>query len=297
MPSVLTLGVFDGVHRGHQFIFKKMTRRARVLRMTPVVYTFDPHPARVLVPKACPPMLTTLAQRLTLIRACGIRRIIVQRFSKKFAHLSPQQFFDRMIVRKLRAREVFVGYDFTFGYHRSGTVELLEALGKKAGVRVRVVDPYLWKETLVSSTQVRQQLAQGCLPEAISLLGHPYRIVGKIIRGRGIGGDLLGIHTANLKPENDPILPNGVYASQTIVGEKRYASVTNIGPNPTFGPSPVSVETHLLHFHRQIVGKRISVEFVKKIREEIQFASPRDLSRQIQNDIRVARKILSRKGL
>lgn len=292
MSSVVTLGVFDGVHRGHRSIFAQVVRRARRLRCSSLAYTFDPHPAAVLVPKACPPMIMTLQQRVEAIRKSGIRRVVVQRFTHRFARLSPENFFQRVLVQRLRAREIWVGYNFTFGFHRSGTVEQLEALGRRAGISVRVVEPFLWKESLVSSTQIRQLLGRGQVPPANDLLGHPYFIEGRVIRGRGIGGRELGLHTANLKTENEPILPTGVYASHARVGRRRFKSVTNIGPNPTFGPGPLSIETHLLGFSRSILGHRIRVEFVQKIREEITFASAEELAKQIQRDIRAARATL-----
>ena len=293
-PVVATLGVFDGVHRGHRHIFRRVVRRARRLAGTSLVYTFDPHPARVLVPQASPPMLMTLRQKREAIRGCGLDRVLVQRFTRSFARMPPDLFFDNIIRKRLKAREIFVGYDFTFGYHRSGTAERLETMGKKAGIRVTVVEPYLWRETLVSSTQIRQLLGRGRVRAARELLGRRYAVEGRVVKGRGIGGTELGIHTANLAPENEPILPTGVYASYTTVGSRRYASVTNIGPNPTFGPGPLSLETHLLHFNRSILGRRIRIEFEEKIREEIAFASARDLAAQIRNDIRTALKYLRR---
>jgi len=156
-----------------------------------------------------------------------------------------------------------------------------------------VVDAYLWKETLVSSTQIRQFVVHANLTGAESLLGRPYFIEGRVIPGRGIGGRELGLHTANLASENDPILPTGVYATTTTVGEKKYWSVTNIGPNPTFGPGRLSIETHLLEFNRSILRKRIRIEFLEKLREEITFASAGELARQIRHDIRLAKKIFS----
>lgn len=287
---VVTLGVFDGVHRGHQHIFRKVVQRALMIGGTPVVYTFDPHPAKILAPDTCPPMINTLRQKIGLIRESGIGRVVVQKFTKSFSRRTPEDFFKKTIVQSLRAKEIFVGYDFTFGIHRSGTIERLEALAHEAGIRVTIVEAFFWKETLVSSTQVRRLLALGNLPKAEELLGHPYFIEGRVIHGRGIGGKELGIHTANLRSENDPILPTGVYVSIASVGGRRYKSVTNIGPNPTFGPGPLSIETHLLNFRKRIFGKRIRVEFLAKIREEITFASAQDLAEQIRNDIRTAKR-------
>lgn len=287
---VVTLGVFDGVHRGHCHIFQQVVQRARETGGTAVVYTFDPHPVKVLVPEAAPPMINTLSQRMELIRKEGIQRIVVERFTKTFAHQTPESFFQGTIVRQLKAKELFVGHDFTFGVHRSGTIDHLQAFAHQAGIGVRIVEPYLWKETLVSSTRIRQLLARGDLSRAEELLGRPYFIEGRVVHGKGIGGKQLGVHTANLRSENDAILPTGVYVTWTHVSGKRYESVTNIGPNPTFGTNPLSIESHLLEFGQKILGKKIRIEFLKKIREEITFKSARDLARQIQNDIKTARR-------
>ncbi len=292
---VITLGVFDGVHRGHRHIFQKIIERAREIGGTSIVYTFDPHPVKVLAPDACPSMINTFKQKIELIREIGIQNMIVERFNHTYAHQTPETFFKKVIVGRLGAKEIFVGHDFTFGIHRSGTIETLESLGLKAGVRVHLVEAYLFKETLVSSTQIRQLLARGNLQKAEELLARPYVIEGRVVRGRGIGERKLHIHTANLESENDRILPTGVYVTTTHVSGKQYESVTNIGPNPTFGPAPITIETHLLDFHKTIFGKRIRIEFLEKIREEMAFPSAESLAQQIQGDIKRAREIFRRR--
>lgn len=291
---VVTLGVFDGVHRGHEQLFQRVLRDAKKRNLMAVAYTFHPHPARVLVPEACPPMITTLEQKLELMSKTGLQATIVEPFTRTYAHQSPEAFFKNILVKRLHAREVVVGYDFTFGVHRSGTLTQLKKLAEASGIRVHIVPPYLWKETIISSTQIRQRLASGQLERAEPLLGRPYFMEGKVMQGRGIGGQL-GIHTANLRSENDLILPTGVYVTLTRVMGKSYHSVTNIGPNPTFGTNPLSIETHLLHFDRSIRGKVLRVEFLKKIREEISFPSPKELAVQIHHDIAVAQQYLSKR--
>ncbi|MBI2083751.1 MAG: bifunctional riboflavin kinase/FAD synthetase [Deltaproteobacteria bacterium] len=289
---VMTIGVFDGVHRGHQKIFQKVAHCAKEHSGKSLAYTFDPHPARILVPESCPPMIMTQRQKRAAILANGIDRVVVQKFTPAFSRLSAQDFFDRILLRQIRPQEIFVGYNFTFGYHRGGTVETLEAMGKKAGIRVTVVEPFLWKEMLVSSTQIRSLLSKGQISQATELLGKPYRMTGKVVGGRGLGGKILGIPTANLRSENDLILPVGVYATLTILGKKSHPSVTNIGRNPTFGPRTLSIETHILNFQKKILGHQMEIEFVERIRDEIPFSSPRELSQQIQNDIHSTKKIL-----
>lgn len=287
---VVTMGVFDGVHLGHRELFKRTLERAKKIRGTAVVYTFSPHPVKILAPQACPLMINTLDQKIELIQSQGIRSIVIEKFNKNFSHQTPEIFFKKIIVERLQAQEIYVGYNFTFGIHRSGNIEHLEAFGRKAGIRIHVVEPFLNDETLVSSSHIRHLLAHGDLPEAERLLARPYFIEGKVIRGRGIGGRVMGIHTANLQTDNDLILPAGVYITRTRIGKKNYPSATNIGCNPTFGPGTLSIETHLLDFRRSILHQRIHVSFLKKIREEVAFASSEALLNQIQNDIRMTRK-------
>lgn len=291
---VIALGVFDGVHRGHRNIFQKALRRAKEIGGTAVVYTFDPHPVKILAPDACPPMITTLAQRIELIAGQGIRHIVVEKFTKTFSHQTPEKFFLATIVKRLEARELFVGYNFTFGVHRSGNIDHLKSFGRKTGIRVNVVEPYLRGETLVSSTQVRQVLARGNLPKAEELLARPYFMEGRVVHGHG-RGKKLGIHTANLEPDNDLILPTGVYITVTWVSGKKCRSVTNIGANPTFGPAPVTIESHLLGFSRSLLGRTVRIEFFEKIREEIAFSSPSALADQIRKDIRRATEFFAKR--
>lgn len=297
--SIVALGVFDGVHRGHRNLFRRLTERARKVGGTSVAYTFDPHPVKVLVPNACPPMINTIDQRIELIGGTGVQRVVVERFTKKFSQKTPEFFFSEILVKHLKAAELFVGYNFTFGVHRSGTIHHLKEFAARAGMIVHVMEPYLWGETLVSSTHVRQRISQADLEAAEDLLDRPYFIEGKVIRGRGIGGKELGVHTANLMPDNDLMLPTGVYATRTHVLNKSYLSLTNIGMNPTFGGASISIETHILNFNKKIVGKKIRVEFLTKLREEQAFSSPQALAQQIHEDIRVAKKFFAereRKG-
>lgn len=290
-PSpVVTLGVFDGVHVGHRHIFQQVIRRAKKIRGTSVVYTFDPHPAKILAPDSSPLMLNTLTQKIELIAAQGIQHMIIETFTKAYAHQTPEKFFDQIILKRLKASELLVGYDFTFGVHRSGTMDRLHALTTSAGIRLSIIEPYLKGEALASSTQIRQLLARGHTHKAQELLGRPYFVEGRVVRGKGIGGRELGLHTANIHSENDALLPTGVYATHTRVGGKHYKSVTNIGPNPTFGLGPLSIETHIFQFDKNIVGQKIRIEFLEKIREEITFSSAHDLSVQIQRDIQWAKK-------
>ena len=296
--TVVTLGVFDGVHRGHRQLLQKVIRRARKKNWISLAYTFDPHPAARVSPSASPLMLNTLAQRVDLIREQGIEKVFVQKFDRTFAQKTPREFFEQILLKTLNAGEIFVGYDFTFGVRRSGTTETLRELAQKSGIELHVVSPILLGETLVSSTQIRNYLAQGRLTEATDLLQRSYFMEGTVMRGLGRGRKL-SAPTANLKSENDLILPHGVYATWTWVQGKRWKSVTNIGHCPTFdsksGTKRMSVETHLLDTQKNLYGQKIRIEFIRRIREEKRFNSPGELSDQIQKDIALSRKILLRK--
>ncbi|MBI3540542.1 MAG: bifunctional riboflavin kinase/FAD synthetase [Deltaproteobacteria bacterium] len=294
---IIALGVFDGVHQGHQAIFQQLQRRAQEVEGTAAVYTFDPHPVKVLAPHVAPPMLNSITQRVTLIQQQGIPVIIVEPFTHHFSQQTPEKFFKDVILKRLRASELFVGYNFTFGIHRSGTVDHLRKFGRDAGVVVHILSPFFQNEILVSSTQVRQLIIRGLLSQAEALLGRPYFMEGKVVRGKGVGGKKLGVHTANLKSDNDLLLPTGVYVTKTFIKGKKFKSVTNIGPNPTFGPHPVSIETHLLDVKKSLLGQKIHIEFLKKLREEIKFSSPSALATQIQKDLVSTRDYFKKRGL
>jgi len=287
---VVALGNFDGVHVAHRTMFSLARKMAKRMLGASVAYTFYPHPVKVLSPASAPKMINTLAQRLELIDAEGIHATVVEPFSLKFAHLSAEKWFRKVIVKNLKAQAVVAGYDFTFGSHRSGTVESLEKLCKENGIVCKILEAQIAGETLISSTQIRHFVAGGEMKRAAKLLGRPYFIDGHVIAGAGRGAQL-GIRTANLQSENELIPQGGVYATQTRVGNRYYPSVTNIGINPTFGGKALSIETHLLDFKGDLYGKTLRIAFLQKIRDERTFASVTELVAQIHRDIARARLV------
>jgi len=293
---IVTLGVFDGMHRGHQHLLKACLRRARSLKRPAVVYTFDPHPVRILSPEGCPPLLMTNKQKLEQLEALGFYATVIERFNKRFSHQSADTFFQKILLERLQAREIYVGYDFTFGAGRKGSTALLEKLGDKHDMRVHVVDAFFAGEYLISSTAIRQQLQAGKIELAARLLGRPYRISGTVIKGDGMGHQL-GFPTANIKSENELLPAMGVYATVCIIGNRRYPSVTNIGHRPTFHGTEMRTETHLLHFKRNILGKKISLDFRQRLRPEIHFAGPEELVQQIHKDVASAEKFFKNKRI
>ncbi|MFO1462589.1 MAG: bifunctional riboflavin kinase/FAD synthetase [bacterium] len=289
---VVALGNFDGVHLAHQRMFKLARRLAKQLRGTALAYTFDPHPVKVLSPVTAPAMLNTLEQRLELLETTGLDAVVVEPFVLKFAHLQAEDWFRKVVVKHLHAAGVVVGYDFTFGSHRGGTVETMEKLCAEAGLACRVLEAQMKGETLISSSNIRAFVAKGAVDRAAALLGRPYFVDGTVIQGAGRGASL-GIRTANLKVENELLPLGGVYACWAELGRRRHRAVANLGLNPTFGGSALSVEAHLLKFRQDLYGKKLRLHFVKRLRDERPFASVEALVRQIHRDIQAAERVLA----
>lgn len=290
IPSpVVAIGNFDGVHLAHQELFKHARTIAKALQGTVVALTFDPHPAEVLAPHAAPPLLQTLEERLTAMTKAGVDISIVEPFTLAFAHLSPHDFFRSILQERLHAAAIVVGYDFTFGHKRSGTVHDLERFGHDAGIRVDIVPAQFVDDELISSTHIRQLVTAGMVERAAKLLGHPFTFTGKVQPGAGRGKDL-GARTANLALDGRLAPANGVYVTTTqLAGEKvSFASVTNVGINPTFGGHERLIETHLLDAGHNLTGKTITVAFLERLRDEMKFANAQELAAHIAKDIKEA---------
>ncbi|HZO07858.1 MAG TPA: bifunctional riboflavin kinase/FAD synthetase, partial [Myxococcota bacterium] len=283
---------FDGVHRGHQALVAAAVARAHETGGAAVVLTFDPHPARVLRPEAAPSALSTLAQKEELVMALGIDRLVALAFDAQLAALSPAAFVREVLASMLGARHVVVGESFRFGHERQGDARTLEALGGQEGFDVQVVPPVLHAGRPISSSRVRAALAAGDVREAALLLGRPYALDGRVVRGDG-RGRTLGIPTANLRSEDQLLPARGVYASRALVpsGEWRTA-VVNIGERPTFGGTQLVVEAHLLDFAGDLYDARVRLSFHARLRGEERFPSAQALVERIQADVRAARELL-----
>jgi riboflavin kinase/FMN adenylyltransferase len=288
---VLTIGNFDGVHKGHLALFEKVKERARAIAGQSAVMTFEPHPIKFLKSENGPPLITPIEQKLRLIWKAGIDVIFCIPFTRQFSSISAQSFVRNILVDKIGVKEVIVGYDYTFGHKREGNITLLRELGAKLGFKVHLVEPILINQTLVSSTSIRELVRNGNLSEAKELLGRDYQIAGTVIKGQDRGGKLLGYPTANLKLIDELIPKKGVYAARVILDDKTYDGVTNIGYNPTFGDNALSIETHLLDFSGNLVGRIIRLNFLQRLRDEKRFNDIHELSNQIAQDIHQARKI------
>lgn len=289
---VLALGNFDGVHRGHQQMLSLTVGLAQKLDCAPGVYTFEPNPVKILSAAKAPALLQTLSQKIRHLRQCGIQKILVEPFTLTFAALSPEEFFETILIERLQVKGVVVGYDFTFGSKRSGNAELLGKLCHAHAIPFQKMEPYLLDGVRVSSTEIRRRVAQGEIESANRFLGYPFELIGEVVAGEQIGRTL-GFPTANLKVENELIPARGVYATQAVIEDQVYPSITNIGLRPTFGGEKVQVETHLFDFQQSLYGRRISLCFLKKIREEKKFESSKALIEQIQKDLKIAQEALS----
>lgn len=286
-PLAMAMGNFDGVHLGHQTILKNLLLEAKKRDWTPAVYTFDPHPAKILAPKTAPPLLQTQEQKMHLLGKAGIEIVVLEKFNVDFSKMSPEDFFVKILVQNLNVKALWVGYDFTFGFKRTGNIELLKKLCQKYQITLQVTEAQFSEETLISSTQIRHLVLQGKMDFVEQLLGRPFSLIGNVVQGYGYGGSKLGIHTANLAVENELLPKTGIYITGTrLLKKDRYwPSATSVGFNPTFPGKGFSIETHLIGFEGNLKGEKIEVEFWRWLRDEFIFPTPESLADQIQKDI------------
>ncbi|MGD1076051.1 MAG: bifunctional riboflavin kinase/FAD synthetase [Thermodesulfovibrionales bacterium] len=292
---VLTIGNFDGVHRGHQKIFRNLVERARTMKGTAMAITFDPHPVRVLAPERGMKVLTTLDEKARLMGLFGIDVLLCINFTKEFSSTGPDDFIRNVIVDKVGAREVIVGHSYAFGKGKRGSTALLRRRGRKCGFAVKVVRYARSFGDIVSSSRIRSLLSRGRVCEASWLLGRPYMVEGKVIKGAGRGGSLLNVPTANIAMKNELIPKEGVYAVKVGYKGKMLDGAANIGRNPTFGIAPISYEVHIFDFSEDILHQDIRVYFIDRIRDERAFPDSSILKEYIMRDLSRARDILRTK--
>jgi riboflavin kinase/FMN adenylyltransferase len=290
---VLSIGNFDGVHRGHLALFEKVKARAGAIGGQSAVMTFEPHPIRVMKPGNGPLLITPTRQKIELIGKAGIDVLFCIPFTREFASISAEDFVKDILVARIGVKEIVVGYDYAFGRNREGNIPLLREMGEKLGFLVHLVEPIHIDHTLVSSTSIRRLVQEGKLSEAKTLLGRDYQVEGVVVRGHQRGGRLLGFPTANLKPEDELLPKTGVYAVTVMIDDKAYQGVTNVGYNPTFHDKALTVETHLLDYSGDLVGKKITINFLSRLRGERSFQDVRELSEQISKDIDDARTVFA----
>ena len=295
-PTVLTLGVFDGLHLGHQLIMRTVVERARAVGAIPTVITFDPHPRAVLHPESAPPLLQTFDQKIEAFGVLGIEQTIVVRFTKQFASIQADQFLREVVKDRLHAKEVYLGKGFAFGHDREGNIDLLRKLGDELTFVAGEVPEVSLRGKRVSSSKIRELLTRGQVNLARRMLGRPYGVEGLVERGAE-RGHKLGFPTANLHPHNRVIPRNGVYVTGTLIEGQWRRSVTNVGLRPTFGEATEpSVETYVMKWDGDLYGDVVRVRFLYRLRDERKFASIDELKTQIERDVDRANSYFERAG-
>jgi len=284
--TVIAIGNFDGIHLGHQKILKFLTKKSKELDLISLVLTFSPHPEKILGGTRIK-MLQTLDQRLKEIKKLGIQTVLVASFDEKFSSLSSQEFIQKIVVNILRATAVIVGENFHFGKNREGDIPLLNRAASRYGFQVFSIPSVTKENMIVSSSIIRSLLQEGKIEKAALLLGRFYEIEGKVIKGKSRGKSI-GFPTANIQTNNE-IVPSGVFITSVTINAKTFPSLTNVGINPTFDRHEANIESYIINFDKNLYGEKIKVNFLKKIRDEIKFSTPEELSAQIKKDLEVAK--------
>lgn len=296
-PTVLTLGVFDGLHIGHQRIMETVVERAEAVGAVPTAITFDPHPRAVLHPESAPPLLQTLDQRLANFEVLGIEQAIVIPFTTEFSQQPAENFLSDIIRDRLHAKEVYLGKGFAFGKGRGGNIDLLRQKSAELGFIADEVDEVQLRGIRISSSAIRKLLAEGKVNIARRMLGRPYGVEGVIIRGNR-RGHTIGFPTANLKPHNRVIPRFGVYATATLIDGTWRKSITNIGVRPTFeSDADPSIESYVFDFEGDLYGDVLRVRFLHRIRDEKKFNGIDELKAQIERDTQRARNYFHHRGV
>lgn len=292
--TAVGLGNFDGLHIGHMTLVNTLINEARLAGLESVVYTFTKHPENILRKKLFTPLLTTVGKKIQLLSETALDYVYFDEFDESFSRMMPESFVKEILIDKLGASLITVGYDYRFGYMGQGGVSFLMELGQKHNIKVTVIQPVKIDDETVSSTLIRKHVARGDMDKVSRLLGRHYSITGEVLDGKRIGSRI-GFPTANIQPEEYLIMPHtGVYITKTLYNGELYNSITNIGLNPTFGGvERISAETHILNFERDIYRSSIEVFFIKKLRNEKKFKDAGELTEQIRDDIKTANNLFA----
>ncbi|MEE8312033.1 MAG: bifunctional riboflavin kinase/FAD synthetase [Candidatus Binatia bacterium] len=291
---VVTIGNFDGVHRGHQVILDQVREDADHRGVAAVALTFEPHPTSVLRPDKAPKLLMQLGDRLAALAAFGMDAVVVQRFSREFASIEADHFIHRFLAEILDAQKLIVGHDLNFGHGRKGNVELLVEAGGRYGFSVEVIRPVMVGDIAVHSSVVREAVADGNVSLAERLLGRPHKVRGRVVEGAGRGRKI-GFATANLRTKTQLVPPEGVYATRALVDAECFGSATSIGHAPTFGGTDTVIESHLFTEWRDLYARNMSLEFIERLRDQKKFDGPEALAAQIKEDVERTKTILARR--
>lgn len=286
----VTIGNFDGVHRGHQSMLATLVSRAHASGIPAVVMTFDPHPISLLRPQHTPPALSLLDHKLELFERYGIGTVVVYPTDHALLRLTPEAFFGDIILGELNAVGLVEGPNFFFGRHRAGNVETLRTLCETAGRSLEIVPAVVVRNRMVSSSEVRSLIGAGQIAEAVELLGHPYRVRGVVGCGAARGRSI-GFPTVNLEQIATLLPPDGVYAGVCTVDGVRHPAAINLGPNPTFGEVCRKFEAHLLDFTGDLYGQTLDVDLLARVRDVVRFGSSDALKQQLNRDLDAVRAL------
>jgi riboflavin kinase/FMN adenylyltransferase len=288
--GAVTIGNFDGVHRGHAKLVERLLGKAREVGGPAIVFTFDPHPVRLLRPEAAPPPLTWTDRKAQLLDELGVTAVIAYPTDEDLLQLAPEGFFDRIIRHRLDARGMVEGPNFFFGRRRTGNIETLAQLCQQASVSLEIVQPTTIGGQIVSSSRVREAVAAGDVDLARQLLTRPYRVRGMVTHGAGRGAKI-GFPTANIEAIDTLLPAQGVYAASACTLAGNWPAAVNIGPNPTFGDNAIKIEVHLIDFAGSLYGQPLEVDFLSRLRSIQPFGSVAELKAQLTRDIAAARQI------
>lgn len=286
----VTIGNFDGVHRGHAVLIKELKLLAERVKGASIVFTFDPHPVRILRPAETPPPLTWTNRKADLLAKLGVDAVVAYPTDRALLSLGYQEFFSQIVLQALGAKAMVEGPNFFFGRAREGNTRRLRALCDQENVELKIVEPTIDGTDLISSSRIRDLIQAGNVGDAASMLTQPYRIRGMVTHGAARGGKI-GFPTANLDAIDTLVPGLGVYAGRSYIDGKAYWSAIHVGPNPTFGELHRKVESHLLGFEGSIYGKPIEVDFVARLRDIHRFDSAEELIKQLKSDVETTRAI------
>lgn len=292
--TVVTVGTFDGVHRGHWAVLEEIARRARAAGRRAVLATFHPHPLRIVRPEVAPRLLTTPLEKKEILAESGLDYAVFLRFTPELSQYSPRRFVEEILVGALNVKELVIGYDHGFGRGRSGDATTLSEIGREIGFQVDVVAPVDMDGTPISSTRIRDAVSSGDMVLAREGLGRPYAFRGVVVRGEGRGKEL-GFPTANLQVDSSEKLlpPAGIYAVRGVLRRGTFPGALHLGPRPTFQGSPPSVELHFMDFDQDLYGEEIRVDVEERIRDVVPFDSAAALVDQMREDVVLARELLA----
>lgn len=297
-PSVVTIGNFDGVHLGHQVLIRRLIERAREKNLPAIVFTFEPHPIKVLHPEKKLHRIFDLDDQIEQLTEMGVDALVIEPFSRKFSQLKPETFLLEWLMKPFAPESLIVGYDFSFGANRQGSIDFLKEHAPSLGTRVEVVPPFKVGDVIVSSSRIRTAIEAGDVAQAGRFLGRSFYLSGVVERGAGRGRSI-GVPTANLRSMAETVPASGVYAAWASVGDRRFPAAVNIGFNPTFvdpAAAHVSIEAHLIGFSGDLYGERLQLDFVERVREERKFVSAAALVARIKEDIVECSRILGSRG-